>query len=297
MFVLAHLSDPHLGPLPKPRFAELAGKRAIGFFNWSRNRSRHHRTEVLAKIVDDLRGAKPDHVALTGDLLNIALLAEFAPAGEWLARLGTPAGVTLVPGNHDAYVRDVVDEAGRHWGDYMRGDEGANAWNGFPFLRRRGPLAIVGLSTAVPSAPFFATGRLGGEQLARYAELMLRLEREALFRVVLIHHPPAGLRARHKRLVDAAALVDVLRQRGADLVLHGHDHLHSVNWLEGPHGRIPVVGVPSSSETRDTPKRHPAAYNLYRIEGAPGAWRCEAISRGLRADLGVRELRRETLIG
>jgi 3',5'-cyclic AMP phosphodiesterase CpdA len=297
MFVLAHLSDPHLGPLPKPRFAELAGKRAIGFFNWSRNRSRHHRTEVLAAIVDDLKAAKPDHVALTGDLLNIGLLAEFAPAGEWLARLGTPAGVTLVPGNHDAYVRDIVDEAGRHWGDYMRGDENATPWNGFPLLRRRGPLAIVGLSTAVPSAPFFATGRLGGEQLARYAELMLRLEREALFRVVLIHHPPSRGHARHKRLVDASAFRALLKEHGADLVLHGHHHEHAVVHLDGPHGTIPVVGVPSCSIAGGG-ESEPAAYNLYRIAGAPGAWTCEMISRGLRyGHDGVGELRRQMLIG
>ena len=28
----------------------------------------------------------------------------------------------------------------------------------------------------------------------------------------------------------------------------------------------------------------PPAYNLYRIDGAPGAWRCEMISRGIDAD-------------
>jgi hypothetical protein len=28
MFLLAHLSDPHLAPLPRPRLLELVGKRA-----------------------------------------------------------------------------------------------------------------------------------------------------------------------------------------------------------------------------------------------------------------------------
>ena len=43
MFVLAHLSDPHLGPVPTPRLAELAGKRALGFLNWHRKRRAIHR--------------------------------------------------------------------------------------------------------------------------------------------------------------------------------------------------------------------------------------------------------------
>lgn len=297
MFLLAHLSDPHLGPLPAPRFAELAGKRAIGFVNWSRNRRRHHSTEALAALVDDLKAARPDHVALTGDLVNIALAAEFAPAGEWLARLGTPADVSLVPGNHDVYVRRVVDHAGRHWGDYMRGDPDATPWPGFPFVRRRGPLALIGLSTAVPTAPFLATGRLGGEQLARFAELLVTLASEPVFRVVLIHHPPTAGHARHKRLLDALPFRALLAEHGAELVLHGHHHEHAVVRLEGPRGTIPVVGVPSASAAPGG-DREPAAYNLYRIGGRPGAWTCEVTSRGLRHDRdGVAELRREMLIG
>jgi hypothetical protein len=59
----------------------------------------------------------------------------------------------------------------------MRGDDGA----AFPFCRRRGPLAIVGLTTSLPTGPFMATGRLGGEQLARLAEILIALAREPVF--------------------------------------------------------------------------------------------------------------------
>ena len=40
MFRLAHISDPHLGPLPKVGLGDLASKRAFGYFNWQRNRRR-----------------------------------------------------------------------------------------------------------------------------------------------------------------------------------------------------------------------------------------------------------------
>src|SRR6266705_648952 len=105
MFLLAHLSDPHIGPLPTPRPAELAGKRALGFLNWHRRRRAIHRPEVLDLLARDLAAAGADHIVVTGDLVNLALAAEFAPARAWLGRLGPPDRVTLVPGNHDAYVR------------------------------------------------------------------------------------------------------------------------------------------------------------------------------------------------
>ena len=71
MFVLAHLSDPHLAPLPRPRLYELAGKRLGGFFNWHRNRRGFHLSAVLDRIVADLKSRAPDHIAVTGDLVNL----------------------------------------------------------------------------------------------------------------------------------------------------------------------------------------------------------------------------------
>src|SRR5262249_30709965 len=105
MFVLAHLSDPHLAPLPGPRLSELFGKRVTGLINWQRKRRLIHRADILARIVADLATQAPDHIAVTGDLLNISLEGEYPAARSWLAALGPPDTVTLVPGNHDAYVR------------------------------------------------------------------------------------------------------------------------------------------------------------------------------------------------
>jgi 3',5'-cyclic AMP phosphodiesterase CpdA len=299
MFVLAHLSDPHLGPIPRPRLSELASKRALGFFNWQWRRHVVHRAEVLAAIVTDVKAAEPDHIAVTGDLVNIALEREFAPALAWLDRLGTSERVTLVPGNHDAYVRATARHAERCWNAYMRGDSAAAGpeFSPFPFVRRRGSLALVGVSTALPTAPLLATGRLGPAQMSQLAATLAQLKDEGTFRIVLIHHPPAGERAWHKRFTDAESFLRVLNEHGADLVVHGHDHVHSLNWLAGPSGRIPAIGVPSASAAPSADE-DAAGYNLYRIEGRPGAWRCEMVSRGLRrGDDGIVELNRQVLIG
>jgi 3',5'-cyclic AMP phosphodiesterase CpdA len=277
MFTLAHLSDAHLSPFPAPRFAELLGKRALGYFNWKLRRHQHHRPEALAALVADLAAQAKDHVAVTGDLVNLSLPGEFQPARDFLARLGAPDHVTLVPGNHDAYVRATAELHRAAWRAYLVGDAGES----FPFVRRRGGIALVGVSTALPTLPFLATGRIGRDQLARLGEILPALAREGLFRVVLIHHPPAGRRSPHEILVDAAHLRAVLGSFGAELVLHGHDHEAELHWIAGPQGRIPVVGVPSASSPADDEK--PAAYNLYRIEAAPGAVSCEMESRGFTA--------------
>jgi 3',5'-cyclic AMP phosphodiesterase CpdA len=275
MFVLAHLSDVHLPPLPRPRPAELLSKRGLGFINWLRKRRAVHRADVLAAVVADIKAQAPNHIAVTGDLVNLSLTGEFGPAAAWLDALGPADQVTFVPGNHDRYVRAAQGHAQRHWDAHMRGDDGG----GFPFVRRRGPAAIVGLSTSLPTLPLAATGRLHGDQLAKLGAVLADLGREGLFRVVLIHHPPTPGAHRLRRLHDAAEFREMLRKHGAELVLHGHHHVSSLVWLNGPRYAIPCLGVPSASGAA-TGHEEPAGYNLYEIDGEPGAWRCTAISRG-----------------
>lgn len=299
MFRLAHLSDPHLGALPRPRLHELAGKRALGFFNWHRQRRALHQEDVLAELIVDMRSFKPDHLAVTGDLINLSLESEFEPARAWLEALGTPHDVTVVPGNHDAYVGATASHSGKHWGEYMTNDA-VQVLVGqeitYPFVRRRDSVALIGLSTAVPTLPFMATGALGRAQLMRFSRRLAELKDEGLFRVVLIHHPPKSSPAhRFRRLIDARNFRAVLAEHGADLVLHGHNHVHSLIWLDGPKRRIPAFGVPSASSPPHS-KHDSAGYNIYEIDGEPGAWHCTAILRALRADgTGFFERARQTV--
>lgn len=275
-FLLAHLSDPHLSPLLRPRWPELLGKRATGYFNWRRKRRFVHDAATLQTVVADMKAQHPDHIAVTGDIANVAAAAEFRSGRAWLDTLGNASDVSFVPGNHDIYVRRAMRYAAELWGGHMTGDDGVAE---FPYLRRRGPLALIGLSSGVPTAPLMATGVVGPRQLARLSELLESLESEGLFRVVMVHHPPVSKNKRHRRLRDARALLHVIAERGAELLLHGHDHRAMINRLEGPKGtRVPAVGVPSASATLGFAKE-PAAYNLYEIDGSPGAWRCVMRSR------------------
>jgi len=262
-FRLAHLSDAHIGPIPRPNLAELLGKRVTGYVNWLYKRGDQHDMGVLAKIVADMKSQTPDHVVMTGDIVNIGLPGEIALAKDWLSFLGAPSDVSFTPGNHDAYVASVTDLLHEVFAPWTTSEtEGA----AFPYLRRRGGVALIGLDTGVPTAPFVASGRLGAAQLAALAELLDRAKAEGLARVVCLHHPPHVGGARLLRgLEDATKFEDIIARHGAELILHGHNHKPSLHHLTGPDAFAPVVGVASASAK---PGGHypGAAYNLYEIE-------------------------------
>jgi 3',5'-cyclic AMP phosphodiesterase CpdA len=147
----------------------------------------------------------------------------------------------------------------------------AAATAGFPYVRRLGRIALIGVSSARPTAPFLATGRLGAAQRARLEELLAELGEAGLCRVLLMHHPPlpAG-QSRRRQLEDAAELQALLARSGAELVLHGHTHRSHFATLPGPRQPIPVVGVPSSSAIGRRAGRR-ARYHIYRIVPRGGA--------------------------
>jgi len=294
-FTLAHLSDPHLPPLPALRLRELAGKRALGYLNWTRNRHKYHRREVLDALVSDIKAQGPDHVAVTGDLVNLALEAEFEASLSWLKDVGPPDRVTAIPGNHDAYVRATRHHFSQAWARYLESDEAAAcAGVTFPLVRRRGPLALISLSSAVPTPLFMATGTLGRAQLNALERVLDKLSAEKVFRVLLIHHPLRSV-SRSKRLTDSPALTAILKQHGVELILHGHDHVHSLIWVEGPKTKIPAIGVPSASALAHG--RYPgAAYNLFTIGRGAAGWECEQIVRGIDDSLRIKELSRTRLL-
>jgi 3',5'-cyclic AMP phosphodiesterase CpdA len=98
-----------------------------------------------------------------------------------------------------------------------------------------------------------------------------------------------------KRLTDATALRAVLKRRGIELVLHGHDHVHSTMWLEGADRQIPVVGVPSASALAHG--HYPAAaYNLFSITRDGGKWHCVQTVRAIDTDFRVKQIKQATLL-
>lgn len=286
-FRLAHLSDAHIGPVPRPNLAELLGKRVTGYVNWLYKRGAQHDMGVLARIVADMTAQRPDHVLMTGDIVNIGLPAEIALAKDWLATLGDAEAVSFTPGNHDAYVAGVTQLVSDVFAPWTLGEADAPR---FPYLRRRGGVALIGLDSGVPTAPFVASGRLGREQCAALDALLARTLEEGLARVVFLHHPPHRGGARALRgLTDATDFEEVIARRGAELVLHGHNHRPSLHRLKGPQDAAPVIGVGSAS-ARPGGHTPGASYNLYEFTREDGRLRIAMRTRGLIEAGAVAEL-------
>ena len=237
-------------------------------------------------IASDIQQTAPDHVALTGDIVNVAARDEFATAARWLAEFGPSEWISFVPGNHDCYVRMAWEHGLSHLAPYMIGDmrvpltqETPQVLTPFPYVRLRRNVALIGLSSGLPQPLHRATGQLGRTQLTSLAQLLSDLRERGYARVVMIHHPPLpGLASPRKALIDSGPLRSVLEEHGAELVLHGHNHEHMLNTLSSRFGAVHVLGVPSASVIAD--EHHPvAAWNLYRIQRQAGKWQIEVSIR------------------
>lgn len=290
IYTLAHLSDLHATPVAPRGPLPLLGKRALGWLSWRARRRHVHRPEVVEALIEDLHAQAPDHVAVTGDLTNISLVDEFASARRWLERIGDPERVSVVPGNHDAYVRVPRERSWSLWNEWLRPDaewrDRADPASGFPSVRVRGPLALLGLCSAHPTPPFVAGGSLGAPQLERLESALVALRDRGLVRVVLVHHAPVpGMVSWRRALWDAPALAAVLARAGAELVLHGHLHRQRFESLPGPQGEIPVVCACSASDVGSKPGKR-AQYHLIDVASDSGKLRLSLRARGLDPDTG-----------
>lgn len=245
-FQFAHISDLHLPPLPAVALREVVNKRLLGWLSWHRRRKRRHRPAAVAALEKLLGERRVDHICITGDVTNLGLAREFEAADRWLGQYAAPGTLTFVPGNHDAYVSASLDAMRTHFHRWLP--------DHFPSVTRRDGVTFIGVSSAVATPPFMATGRVGRGQLERLASILDETRADGAYRVLMLHHPPArGIVGSRKALTDAGALREVLRERPVDLILHGHGH-HAVRYELECGGRpVPVFGAGSASLVhRDT---------------------------------------------
>jgi 3',5'-cyclic AMP phosphodiesterase CpdA len=191
VFVLAHLSDPHLRGEPDA-------------------------TERLRRVVDHVAGlARPvDAVLVTGDVTDSGDPADYATANKLFAVLGPRTPVLFCPGNHDdraAFRRVLLGET--------TGDAAAGPVNR---AYQAGGVEVLLLDSSVPgeSAGWLAPATL--EWLDR------RLAAATGPALVALHHPPVplGLPALDRiGLREPGPFETVIRTHGRVLaVLCGHAH-------------------------------------------------------------------------
>jgi 3',5'-cyclic AMP phosphodiesterase CpdA len=284
---IAHFSDLHildLGGVSPHRFLN---KRMTGYATLRLKRGHIHHPRFVRAIAQEIRRSRADHVVITGDLTNLALDEEFAAARRLLDdELGLPASdVSIVPGNHDIYTRGALRAKRfvKYFGQNMTSDLpelGVEIPLGrFPFVRLRGPVAIIGLTSAVPRLPLLAAGRIGKPQAGALVRILAHPEVKKRTPVVLMHHPAHNPASRVKRLLrgleDAALLWTSIQDVPRGLVLHGHLHERILRNMDTSAGQMLSVGATSAS-LEHTHEGKMAGFNLYEITDTGAVGRIEA---------------------
>ena len=262
-FVLAHLSDPHLPPLPTPSLFELMGKRVGGFVNWHKRRRHFHLAPVLDRIVDDLKAqsARPHR--------------GHRRPGQSFASGGIPAGLRLPQAARAPAGCHRRARQSRHLCVVEAAPPGAALGRLYAWRRHAGRCGAAVSIRAKTRAARPDRSRAGGSNAgvpwppdgsAPRNSDDLRISSTSMHGHVPRRADPSSAadqaRMARPRLIDGDAFIALLRKHGAELVLHGHEHLDLVRWFDTPQSKVAAVGVPSASGTVGR-KYDPAAYNLY----------------------------------
>ncbi|MBL0715264.1 MAG: metallophosphoesterase [Desulfosarcina sp.] len=279
-FNLVHLTDFHLFDASGASRRAFFNKRVLSYLSWRLYRGQKNPAGVLSDVLDFLPTLAWDQVVITGDLTHMGLPLECRLARQHLDLIGAPDRVFVIPGNHDAMVPSASEVFFDLWSDYMCSDENFRPSGDFgpdcyPTVRIRNGIVLIGLSSARPTRPFSAAGRLGESQCRRLTTILKATGKKRFFRVVLVHHPLLpGQVSRRKGLQDAAELRAILGQYGAELVLHGHTHRHSCEMLPGPAELIPVLGLPSTTAVHPSTIKN-ACLRVFSIRPEAGGWQIE----------------------
>ncbi len=273
---IGHISDLHILDLDKPRPLQFLNKRLVGGLNLLLNRSNAHSARVAKRALVELDDLDVDHIVISGDLTNLALDSEFAAASKIVATIpDARRRVSVVPGNHDYYTPGAVrtDRFERHFKPYLKSDlPRFQLDGGYPFCHLRDDVAIVGLNSGIATPWLFATGRVADAELDAADRLLKAPELDGRFKIVVVHHPL--LPDEHhsiqfnRRLINSDAVLEMVRHRDVDLVLHGHNHYFSIL-------KIPKLGSPgttyiceagsTSASSLDNPTMA-GKFNIYTID-------------------------------
>lgn len=274
---IAHLSDLHLLDLEGVPATRMLNKRITGLVNLKMKRAHEHRQEVAQALARAVASHRVDHVVVTGDLTNLSLESEFSLAKRFLKENLTLAArdVSVVPGNHDAYTRGAQRSRRfeSFFGEYITSDlPGATGVPGigrFPYVRLRGPVAFIGLSTAVARPPLVASGHLGAPQRMALRAVLAHQEVRERFKVILQHHPwhaPGGAaKTLLQGLQDAREELEALDELRRGLLLHGHVHRRVHRTIRTKRGYIDAIASTSASLVHADPHRM-SGFNVYDVD-------------------------------
>lgn len=274
---LGHISDIHIFAMNQFGVRRFLNKRLVGGANLAFKRGKSHSSTSVDIAIQRIHELGCEHLAVSGDLTNLALDEEFVAAREILERFpDANQRVSVVPGNHDYYTPDTAwrQPLERVFSDWMESDLPSYQLDrGYPYCKLLSDdVALIGLNSAHPSPPFFAIGTVAAPELRSAEALLDDPKVRDRFKIVMLHHhvlPFEHSRVEYtRRLTNAEEVLSMLRWRNVDLVIHGHNHhFHSLDlpWLGKP-GKMRICEAGSTSQIGKSNPLRGGKFNVYHIE-------------------------------
>lgn len=232
MRTIAHLSDIHFGRVD---------------------------AQVVAPLIDAVKQAEPNLVAVSGDLTQRARSHQFKAARAFLNALPQPQ--IVVPGNHDVPLYNVFARFINPLRKYK-----LHITDDLQPLHHDDEMVVLGVSTA--RSLTIKGGRVNETQIAWMRERLCSFD-PGILKVVVTHHPfdlPEG--HDEGNLVGRARLaMEHLATCGADLFLAGHLHIshtsHSAKRYQIKGHSALVVQAGTATSTRGRGEAN--SFNILRI--------------------------------
>ena len=224
---IIHISDLHFHSYPK-MLSEFNAKRVLGAANLLIRRAREFPVNRAELMVEKIKEMEWDHLVLSGDITQLSLEREFLQAREILDPLLTRKDrVTVIPGNHDRYVK--IDEGedlfNKYFGEFFGNDE-------IHVAKINPQWLLVGWDSAHPNDLRTASGTVKSSTI-KSTENLIQNSTDLTNFIVVNHYPltfPEGWR--FDSLHELYNLVPVrnwiLQNPQIRLYLHGHIH---TNWI------------------------------------------------------------------
>ena len=260
---IAHLSDVHTLD-PETRRGTTRYRFATKFVSLGRPVDPRARARKLTRALSAAKASGADHVVITGDLTEVGDDVEFEHFANILHDARMPEdGVTLVPGNHDAYT------SGAAWRRALEGP--LKTWAGASALDTgkvvdRGNVAFLPIDTSC----FQSMTRSGGMFTPDAARMVQERIDDPAFSdkaiVLVMHHPPF----QHTKnplvqwldgLRGCTHVLEMLARHPRLQILHGH--LHRVvdrivdlgKGVAGVANRARIFGAPAIVDDNDDKPR------------------------------------------
>jgi 3',5'-cyclic-AMP phosphodiesterase len=223
MATIAHLTDLHLveNNYAHRRFESRA---RLQYLSFGRPLAPATRKNRVSSALHEVWMRNVDHLLITGDLTEDGHQEQFEVLAQLLAESRIPPErVTLVPGNHDAYIdADGFDQA-------LRGPLRAYAaTSSIAAALRFRDVTIVPVSTAFQQSPLRSAGAIASDELASLAAIVTDPALAGRPIVFAQHHPPGvafiPLLQWLDGLTEHSALSRLFRRCPHLHVMHGHTH-------------------------------------------------------------------------